>query len=297
MALVHAQQAQPPYTVLVPLPGTTTNCNGSDSGENNDCTTTFNTYLPAIFNLSIGIAAALAFVMISYGGFQLMTTDSINGKTEGRKKVQDAVWGLLLVIGAYAILYTINPQLLNFNLNIGTPTYGSLASGMITVVSDTPSPGATGGGGVLAGYALTQAQIDDNNATTAKLSADSGGQITPYQGPCTQGQTTACVDLNNLPQNAVTGLENLQKDCSQSGTTSCAISITGGTEGGHVAHGPNIPVLDLSSQNSPALNSWIVANGTVQQTNLGPQYTVNTGGVNATFLHESSPDHWHVTYQ
>ena len=105
------------YTTLAPLPNTTS-C-GADSGTN--CTADLTSYLPGIFNLSIGIAAVLAFVMITYGGILYMTTDAISGKTQGREYITNALWGLLLVIGAYVILYTINPQILNFNLILEKP--------------------------------------------------------------------------------------------------------------------------------------------------------------------------------
>lgn len=98
------------YTVLAPLPGI---------GE--DGPTNFEKYVPAAFRLTIAIAAGMAFVAITIGGITYATTDAVFQKTEGRKMVENAIWGLLLVIGAYAILYTINPQTLRFDLSIKTP--------------------------------------------------------------------------------------------------------------------------------------------------------------------------------
>lgn len=112
------------YTVLAPLPNTTIgDCTGTG------CKTNFATYLPGVFKFAIGLAALMAFAVISYGGFLLMTTDSVMGKDEGKKHVENAVKGLLLVIGAYAILYTINPQFLSFNLDIRRITLAPNASG------------------------------------------------------------------------------------------------------------------------------------------------------------------------
>ena len=66
------------YTVLTPLPGTTSCPDGSTptavtinqtTGKvEGGCQTTFQKYLPAFFNLTIGIAAVLAFIMITWGG-------------------------------------------------------------------------------------------------------------------------------------------------------------------------------------------------------------------------------------
>jgi hypothetical protein len=96
------------YTTLAPLPGTTDNVGN----------TNLETYLLGVFNLSIGIAAVLAFVMITFGGVMYATSDAISGKSQGREYVENAIWGLLLVIAAWVILYTINPNILTFKLSI-----------------------------------------------------------------------------------------------------------------------------------------------------------------------------------
>lgn len=79
-------------------------------------------YIKGAFNLAIGIAAVLAIIMIIIGGIQYMGTESIGGKSAGKKKIQDAVLGLLLALGAWLILYTINPSLVNFSVNIAPIT-------------------------------------------------------------------------------------------------------------------------------------------------------------------------------
>lgn len=117
-------QAQPPqpvdYTVLQDLPGI--------SGAVN-----LQTYLPNAFNLAVGIAVALAFVVITYGGVLYATSDALTGKTQGREYIENALWGLLLVIGAYTILSTINPQIMTFDLNIRRTTAQNTTAQPITV--------------------------------------------------------------------------------------------------------------------------------------------------------------------
>lgn len=100
------------YTPLAPLPGTTLS-----SGQTN-----LETYIPNVFLLSIGVAAFMAFVMITFGGIMYATSDAISGKSQGREYVENAVWGLLLVIGAWVILNTINPDILKFTLSIDRVT-------------------------------------------------------------------------------------------------------------------------------------------------------------------------------
>ncbi len=97
------------YVPLVTLPG------ASEAGKP---LTDTGQYIKGAFNLAIGIAAVLAIIMIVLGGIQYMGTESIGGKGAGLKKIKDAVLGLLLALGSYILLLTINPSLVNFNLNI-----------------------------------------------------------------------------------------------------------------------------------------------------------------------------------
>lgn len=111
------------YTPLAPLPGTTSgDCVKDEDGKISDCTTDIQTYLPGVFKLAIGIAGVLAVLMIIIGGVQYITTDAIQGKSEGKERIQNALWGLVLVLVSWILLYTINPKLTVFNLNIEKST-------------------------------------------------------------------------------------------------------------------------------------------------------------------------------
>ena len=99
-------------------------------------------FLPAVFQLGIGIAGILAVIYIIVGGIQYLSSDAINNKSAGRERIQNALWGLLLAISAYAILSTINPNLVNLNLSIAVlPQGGAISNNLGTT---TPNPGAAG---------------------------------------------------------------------------------------------------------------------------------------------------------
>ena len=100
------------YTPLAPLPGTT----------NEDGKTDLQTYIPGIFKLAIGIASVLAVLMIIIGGVEYITTDAIQGKSDGKARIQNALWGLVLVLVSWILLYTINPKLTVFDLNVKKTT-------------------------------------------------------------------------------------------------------------------------------------------------------------------------------
>lgn len=111
----------PTYTLLTGLPdpnspgGTLKTVDVAGGGA-------LGNYLNVIIKLAIGIAAVLAFVMIVMGGIQYMTTELISSKEEGKKRITNAIMGLLVAFSAWLILFTINPKLLETNLNIAGTT-------------------------------------------------------------------------------------------------------------------------------------------------------------------------------
>ncbi len=89
------------YTLLAPL-------GGRKQIKTNDIGNYFN----IIFNIAIGIAGVLAVIMLVIGGIQWMGSESVFGKTNGKEKITSAILGLLIAIGSYSLLNTINPDLL-----------------------------------------------------------------------------------------------------------------------------------------------------------------------------------------
>jgi hypothetical protein len=154
-AFVSAQTEKPvigEYVVLAPLPGTTTNCTGTNAGK--DCSD-INSYLSGFLGLVIGIGAVIAMIMLGFYGFQYALSDSASVKMANSEKLWEILQGLLLIISAYAIIYTINPALLNFSLEITEPkitapavnatgTPGTLAPGGPTQPVGSRVPGCTG---------------------------------------------------------------------------------------------------------------------------------------------------------
>src|SRR3989344_1074884 len=99
------------YTPLAPLPGLPAVPYETDT----ECP--FGNYLNIIIKLIIGIAAVLAMVMIVMGGIEYMTSDLVSSKEAGKDTIINAILGLLIALGAYLILNTINPQLLSVCLD------------------------------------------------------------------------------------------------------------------------------------------------------------------------------------
>ncbi|MES3031973.1 MAG: pilin, partial [Patescibacteria group bacterium] len=100
------------YHLLAPLPGT-------DGKSITDVNTTngLGAYLNLIIELFIGLCAVLSVVMIVMGGIEYMTSELAHTKESGKEKIEHAILGLLIALGAYALLFTINPDLLKSDIN------------------------------------------------------------------------------------------------------------------------------------------------------------------------------------
>ncbi len=110
-----------PYIPLAPIPGTVQD--GCDfTSTSAECKTTFMTYLNGAYKTAIGVAGMLAVVMIIWWGFQYVITASEGGKTNSREGITNAIVGLLLTLGSWLIVYTINPKLVQLDFKMEKAT-------------------------------------------------------------------------------------------------------------------------------------------------------------------------------
>lgn len=83
----------------------------------------FGVYASWTFRALLSFIIALSIIYIVAGGFQYLTTATSLGKSEGKDKVWGAIGGLVLALISYLILYTINPDLINWKFCV--PPIGS----------------------------------------------------------------------------------------------------------------------------------------------------------------------------
>ncbi len=82
----------------------------------------FGQYMSTLFTTFITVAAVLAVLMIVIGGIQYITSFSGSGKEQGKERIWNAVFGLLIAVSAFLILQTVNPDLVSsdtLSLDIG----------------------------------------------------------------------------------------------------------------------------------------------------------------------------------
>lgn len=59
--------------------------------------------------------------MIVLGALTYMFSDVVGNKKNALARIRNAMWGVVILVSSYLILYTINPELVTFNLAL-TPS-------------------------------------------------------------------------------------------------------------------------------------------------------------------------------
>lgn len=120
-----------------------------------------------IYLYALSIAGVLAIVMIIYGGISYaLDPGNASKQNEAKDIMQSAIWGILLLAGAYIILKTINPDLVQLReLPLENITLTQLD--ITTPDTDTNDTGSHAGG---TSVGCTTSNVD--STSNAKLASD-----------------------------------------------------------------------------------------------------------------------------
>lgn len=101
------------YVPLAPIdvPGSELKSTGDAAVTKCQAPTCFPRYLRTLYNVGIALAGLFAVVSIVRGGFELMFTDSILKRSEGKGIILRALGGLVIVYSSYILMNAINPAL------------------------------------------------------------------------------------------------------------------------------------------------------------------------------------------
>jgi hypothetical protein len=269
------------YHLLSPLP-----CKTGDTNCTNGQLTTFDPtqannlggYLNLIIKIFIGLCGVLAVIMIVMGGIEYMTSELVSSKEAGKERITNAIFGLLLALAAWTLLYTINPNILNTDLS-------SLKTANIEIdlesdVPQVPVNGKYSSGGVQGG--------PWNDQTAGPIAILPQG-VSVYNAQCTTIGQTGCTSTRGL---SLSYINTILSSCS-----SCApLSIQGGTEywlhGGHsgsTSHGVGSPTVDIGVNQN--LTNWIMTGDPNTQASA-PAYFTRHEQAGISFLWENN--HWHA---
>lgn len=135
----------PPITpnLSIPIPGLVF---GSVVDDNGVTTVPFlSQYISALYRYMIGISVLVATIMVVYGGFRYLLGSAISDVQAGKKIIGDAVIGLVLVFGAYALLAAVSDSALQLRpLEISSVERIDIESNLLTTQGNTSQPGDGG---------------------------------------------------------------------------------------------------------------------------------------------------------
>ena len=249
-----AAPVDPKYTLLAPLP-----CD-SGPGCNNRQLTTFDPtgdnkiggYLNLMIKLFIGICAVLAVIMIVIGGIEYMTTELVSSKEAGKERIRNAIFGLLLALGAWTILNQINPNLLNTDLK-------SLTTQTVNVTLEEQLKQYTGKG------TCEPVPVSSNPCSTTSL-ANAGFTNAAQASSICNGESKGVANLASGPDKGSDGnsfsfglfqinvLAHANEIKDQNGNLVCS---------GIFTVDPNPPGKVSTSQNDKTLGGCLQRNGTI----------------------------------
>lgn len=144
------------YTVLAPLPciegrstdGTVTYpCQGGNGSLQE--TVDIQGYLQYMYNLVVALASVAAVFEIVWGGFEYVSSAAIQGKTDGKEKIKNALIGLLLILCSFLILRTINPKFVDIPVNLVNPLEVDRSDPFATMLSNMLDYGQSAGSGAI----------------------------------------------------------------------------------------------------------------------------------------------------
>lgn len=225
------------------------------------------------YQIALGLAGAAALGVLIYGAILWTVSGAVTSKQDAMEWIWGAVWGLVLLLGAYLILYTINPDLVNLKgakalfPAISLPSPSSKEN-----VTATPEfkPG------VSFDVANSDVKLDTSFVRTMFLGAGIG-----TKSECLYGRTENCVSLLGLRGATYNEMINLRKD------SETYFFITGGTEAGHAlgeeshANGYKVDIRTSNDQKDD-LSQYILKNFTSSGT-IPDSTAQKNGETNAQF--------------
>ena len=93
-----------PFVPIVPLPGT----NGTGALATSQGLTV---YINTLFEYAIIAGAGLAAIYIAIGGFEYIFSEAMESKRNGRLRIVNALFGLMILLLVTIVLYIINPDI------------------------------------------------------------------------------------------------------------------------------------------------------------------------------------------
>jgi len=265
-------------------------------------------YLHAIYRFALWAVGIAALFMLSIGGMMYLTSAGNTSQIGTAKKVIfDALIGLTLALVAWLILYVINPQLIEANLDIFAVAGGHVTDDPDAVSSTAGGASHNGSNPAPTGDAVTLATFLLKHATTAGSCSSSAGVVSPKSnleevsagGSMTtchygcNGTMSLCTRTSNVSQTLLQGLADMSAD----GTGFTITSIAGGSHSMNSMHysGNAADVGKRDSKVRGYVDGKVKAGkGSKICDKGGGVYEITSSSGAVLYFYDEDSEHWHI---
>lgn len=102
------------FCALAPISGLTDQTTADSVAKSKSFADFFNN----LYKYLIGLAAILAIIEIIWGGLEISTKDSVSKQSDGKERITQAIFGLVLVLSPVLVFSIVNPSILNLSLSL-----------------------------------------------------------------------------------------------------------------------------------------------------------------------------------
>ena len=134
-----------------------------------------------LYTLGLSLVGLSALMVVIWGGILYMTAgDSKDRAQKGRNSITNAVFGLVLALLSYLILYTINPALVK-DLNLNLTKIKDRPIGVTTISPNSTPSSCTAEGGKVVGSTCIGSDADKTQKITGDIKdcTAAGGEAIP----------------------------------------------------------------------------------------------------------------------
>lgn len=270
---------------LAPLPGLSTTGSSTLGG-----------FLQSLFTVMIMLAGILAFVMLIVYGIMHATVEAVGMKVQAKEKMWNAIFGLIMALGAWVILNTINPNLAsNLSITIPKATFDDVSPAWQN--GNAPAGTVIGGSNTVGGQSIAQGAAWPSDAAQRQQLTGAGISINHANCPTAGSSGCTSVYFEGPAAQVISNLTSFKTTCM------CELVVTGGSESWlHTTHGPTVKVVDL--RKTPSLNAYLRAlpGGPAPGDTFPTGKYITIAGVGKFYAEPSGAtsntdaEHWHVTF-
>jgi len=144
-------------------------------------------FVGQFYKIALGLAGAAALGVMIYGAVLWTVSGAVSTKQDAKEWITGAVWGVVLLLSAYLILFTINPDL----VNLTEPNITPLVLPAAAPLKPSAIPTICQGG--MSQSEIEQKSLSDATFDVSQYFKDSNGKYClPEQMRVPAGQTVVC---------------------------------------------------------------------------------------------------------